>query len=1633
MTDGLPASFHPLIRAWFTERYGLPTPVQAAAWPRIAAGEHVLAAAPTGSGKTLTAFLDAMARFVAGDLDPGCLSVLYISPLKALNEDIRLNLTIPLHELSTAFGRAGQAFPRIRVASRSGDTPQSERRRTLKDPPSILCTTPESLAILLASRQGLALLSSVRLVILDEVHAVLTNKRGSLLACCLGRLALLAGEFQRVALSATVKPFVTAAAFVGGRRLLHAADGSVGYEDRPVAIVAPPAVKSYELQVAWPVVPLSAGNDADGDIPTGRYVAITDDLAARLGSGRPTIVFTDSRRRAERLAALINEHAGDGSAWTHHGSLSRDVRRAVESRLRAGTLPCVVATGTLELGIDIGSVDLVAFAGAPARADQALQRVGRSGHAVGRTSRGLCYPFHGMDLLQAAAAVGAVQDGDVDVALLPSCPLDILAQTILSMVLFSERPLDQLFDEIRSFQPFLDLPRDDFDAVVAMLAGRWQATRIKELQPRVYLDSEKHSIKAREGSTMLLYAAGGSIPDRGYYAMRLAGSGERIGELDEEFVFERRVGNSFAFGSQAWRIVAIGDEAVDVAPLDRDADFMPFWKADKPPRGASLALRMLDFCAAWEAQPNGFVRELVGRYGFSEAAAAALDSFLARQRRAQGAGRLPSRTSLAMEVYRDPDARAGSTAVLLHTLRGRAINEPLGLVLAASLTEITGLTVDRLCDDDSVLLLLPLASPSEAATAVDQALAALGQPASLSAWLRHGLENSSAFGAAFRENAGRALLLPRHGFGKRTPLWMTRLRAKRLFAKVATSGDFPIIKESWRSVLEQRFDLPGLYGLCSGLTDGSIALIRFSSTIPSPFARQAGWATTNHFLYAGDEMGQHPTGAAGRITAGGPAKSSASSTASSHVRGSVDPWDSVINAAMDQARLRPPIPLALAADFTARLRREAAGWTPESAEALADWLDERVLIPMDEWMILLAACPAPLADVARQAAAHPGSGPGILARLAVFEPPSVAGRVGLASICRRERLPTLRQDAGALAAEWLRSNGPIPLGRLAAVFGLDDEAVQTLCEDWQAAGSVIVDAHGFGLTDAVTEPWVCDRDVLEALLRTVRRAARPTLAARPTSQLASFLAKLQGLAGSSVPEVLRILSGYPAPRELWETEILPARVANYQPADLDAVLASGEFLWFGAGSTMLAFCPSDEWELFCDAGSSRGSSHTSSHTSSGTSSGTSSRMSSCTSRCSALVDPADPPRDAWAIKSANQLELADLAPAIWAEAARGLISADSFEPVRRLIAQGPSPGIRMDQQSAGLSEAMEASPTDRRGSHQPRIPLALRDRWKAGPPVAGRWFALAIEPVSLDEVDALDMAADRVRILLRRYGLLSRSILERELPALRWTALFPALRRMELAGELVCGKFITSLDGPQFMGQAAFAAFRDGASDQGNWSMNACDPASPAGLVMTPAAPFAAASSAAVGTPASPVAVDKSGSPAGLVMTPAAPFAAASPAAVGTPASPVAVDKSGSPAGLVMTPAAPFAAASPAAVVDTPGGLVAVDTPGGLAGLVMPGLDLPPRVRTTHLAFHAGHLAIITTASYRDLRIGLSADDPDLPALLAFFRRARDRAVQPARRIIVRTINGQRAAYTDYAQVLIDLGFEADRGTLTLW
>ncbi len=1398
VADEALSSFHPLVREWFSARYGDPTPVQAAAWPLIAAGGHVLALAPTGSGKTLTAFLGAVSRIASGDYPADSLSVLYVSPLKALGEDVRRNLETPIAELETLFRSRGEAWPELRAATRNGDTSQAERRRMLRKPPSILATTPESLALMLDSAASREILATVRLLVLDEIHALAGDKRGALLACSIGRLALLAGEFQRVALSATARPVGAIADFVGGRRIFRGAESALGggkpeYRRRAVAVVAPASEKRIEFSVEWPIAAPEAPPSESADAGAApRYAAIIPEIARKMGLGRGILVFTDSRRRAERMAFLVNEAAGEGAAWAHHGSLSKEARRVVEERFKAGELGCVVATASLELGIDIGSVDEVLLAGTPPAIASALQRIGRSGHGVGEVSKGTLYPFHGMDLVMAAAAAKGVEERAVEATRPVSCPLDVLAQVLLELTLEPElalegpRTIDALYDIILSFPPFERLSRALFDSTLLMLAGKYSGSRLRELEPRIFIDAATGTVAAGKGARGLLSSSGGTIPDRGLFSLRIEGSKARIGELDEEFVWERKIGEVFTLGAQAWRITEIGSEAVFVVPAPPDPDIVPFWKGEarfRSPELSERALAVLDLLDALDIDLGA--KALAEGYGFSAAAAEACSRFVASQKEAgQGRGSggpsLPLSRRLVLEAHEEPGARGDSARLVLHTLRGLAINEPLGLALAAALEEECGLPVQRVTDDDLILLAVPRVEGLDPSAALTRAFRSLAEGDRLERLVRSGLEGSGIFGAQFRENAGRSLLLPRGLPGKRAPLWMTRLRARKLFEAVSGSPDFPVIVETWRSCLGDLFDLEGAKGLATRVSDGSVELSAFSSRVPSPFAREALWKEIGENMYRTDEL-----------------RRKASSSVS----------DEVIAEALRSARLRPRLDPGLVAEFESRLKRLVPGWGPEDCLSLAEWARERVLIPASELPAILLSSGGELAEALR---ADPDCG-GRLVRLVLPGGSEEA-------LVHAEREPELRRDPASHIAEWLRREAAVAPSRISALFGISgpdlDDALADLAEDGTIVADLLVDGRASGPTDGpVGGLAVIDAQNLEILLRRARAAARPAVSARPPTDLARLVFSLQGIGSpagpASLERALAALSGTAAPASLWEAELLSARVAGYRRSDLDAALASSPWQWFGCGRGRVSLARAEDLELFLPR---RG------------------KLSSLGSR---LLPPGGGSLDFWAIRERAGLPSSELARALWAEAWKGLVASDSFRDVREGIANGFGSSL------PDAAPAEDASRTPGFGARR-RIPRALRERWRGGAPAGGRWYRLDLpedtgpdDPGIEAEPDALDLAyldASRVRALASRYGLLCRGMLEREEGGMLWGELFPAMRRLELAGELLAGRFFEGAEGPQFLDPAAFAAFSGmdaQVADRPLW-LNSLDPAAAA-------------------------------------------------------------------------------------------------------------------------------------------------------------------------------------------------------------
>ena len=1359
-TDAL-AGFHPLIAAWFRAEIGEPTNVQARAWPVIAAGAHALVIAPTGSGKTLAAFLWAIERLLTGAWSAGGVRVVYVSPLKALGNDVQRNLLSPLAALCERFAAAGHSVPDVRVLTRTGDTPADERQRMIRRPPEILVTTPESLNILLTSRRGRALLTGVRSVILDEVHAVAGNKRGLHLITAVERLVALAGEVQRVALSATVRPAERIARWVGGFD-----ENGVA---RPVSVVETLADKRYEIQVQFP-----AEEDRTGDRPIADG---TDELWSRMiasirpsiETNRSTLVFANSRRSVEKLTRLLNE-AGRERVFAHHGSLSREIRAVVEQRLKAGELAAVVATNSLELGIDIGTLDEVILFQTPPSVASTLQRAGRAGHTVGQTSRARLLALIPRELLSAAVVARAALEGAIELLRPIGAALDVLAQTIVSAVATEQWHLDELFETVCRAAPYRELPRRVFDAVVDMLAGRYQTRRVRALDALVFVDRKAGTLHALPGAERRVYMSGGTIPDRGYFHLRVAGSSALIGELDEEFVWERSVGDSFTLGVQTWRIERMTHNDVFVTPSARRSAMAPFWRADERHRSFELSERIGLFLE--QAEPrlddHAFANDLMRDYPLTSAAARALIRHLSDQRRATGL--LPHRHRLVMERVREGQ----DEQLILHTLAGGRVNLPWSLALREAWERRHGSPLDVLYEDDCIVI--------DDAQGVDaDEWLSLVTADNVRELVRARLPLSGFFGARFREAAATALLLPRAGFTRRTPLWLSRQRAKELLETVSESPDFPLVLEAWRACVDDALDLDALEALLQELADGRMSVHHATTSHPSPFSLHVQWKRTNELMYADD-------------------------TPLPGTRPSLS--RDLVSEVARSARLRPRLAPALVETLRRKLQRTAPGYEPRTREELLALIEERIVTPLGEWRELVEAVerdgPAaelPAIEGKLAVVESPGSGATFVSALSAL--PRVLAACGLPTGDVRLRAPfsgeprvvDVQPDETTLseiASEVLRFYGPVPHGFLRALLGISAEAWDGVVSELVEDDSIIADE----LTADAVGLEVCDSENLERLLRLTRAAARPQLTPLPVTQLPLFLATWQDLGSQAEgPEAasaaIERLFGYPVPAALWETDILPARLARYLPAWLDALFGETALQWIGCGTERLFLTLEAAQELFAAP-----------------------REPDAVDDEIERLLPVGPGRftfDELLLRA--QLPSAELSRRLWDLAWQGRVTNDGFAAVRR--------GIE------GHFAPAEVEPDRARAPRAGRLRFA---RWKGTRPFAGSWQRLEPSGAHADPLGEDELQRDRVRILIERYGILFRELLERELPLLSWGRLFRSLRLMELSGELVAGQFFLGIPGLQFAAPAAANLLRDGLPDGRVFWVNALDPASPCGL-----------------------------------------------------------------------------------------------------------------------------------------------------------------------------------------------------------
>jgi ATP-dependent Lhr-like helicase len=831
-------AFTPRVRDWFRAAFAAPTPVQAQAWPAIATGEHTLISAPTGSGKTLAAFLWAIDRLASEPLadDDRHTRLVYVSPLKALSYDVERNLRAPLRGIGAD----------IEVAIRTGDTPQRERAAMRRRPPDILITTPESLYLILTS-QAREMLERVQWAIVDEIHAVASTKRGSHTALTLERLATFS-EYQRIGLSATQNPLEEVGRFlVGPRRTCTIVDAGVRKPldlriQVPVESMVEPEQSTGHLD---PLDPVVGGESTRRSI----WPAIYPQVLEQVRDHRSTIVFVNNRRMAERLALRLNELANADRpddapfqeiARAHHGSLAREERTVVEELLKAGQLPCLVATSSLELGIDMGAVDLVLQIESPKSVARGLQRIGRAGHSVGDTSKGRIFPKFRADLLECAVVVKLMREGRIERTVVPRNALDVLAQQIVAICAAAEEePLsvDELHALVTRTHSYAELSRELLENVLDMLDGRYPSAEFGELRPRIVWDRVAGVLRARKGARQLAVTNAGTIPDRGLFAVTLP-DGRRVGELDEEMVYEARPGQTFLLGASTWRIEEIGRDRVIVTPAPGVPGAVPFWRGDSVGRPKELGEAIGAFSRwAVDQEPETLMRE----HDLDELAARNLLEFLREQEDATRV--LPSDRTVVIERFRD---EIGDWRLCVLTPFGGRVHAAWSLALSARIRDELGLEADAIWSDDGIIVHLPDADEPPGAELV------LIEPDELEDRVVAELGSSALFGARFRENAGRSLLIPRAYPGKRTPLWQQRLKSQTLLEVAKRYAQFPVILETYRECLQDVLDLPGLHDVLSKLHRRELSLVEVETPTASPFASSLLFDYVATYMYEGD-------------------------------------------------------------------------------------------------------------------------------------------------------------------------------------------------------------------------------------------------------------------------------------------------------------------------------------------------------------------------------------------------------------------------------------------------------------------------------------------------------------------------------------------------------------------------------------------------------------------------------------------------------------------------------------------------------------------------------------------------------------------------------------------------------------
>ncbi|TNE84643.1 MAG: DEAD/DEAH box helicase [Deltaproteobacteria bacterium] len=1152
------ASFADHTRTWFTEAFPAPTRVQELGWPHLAEGRHALLLAPTGSGKTLAAFLAGLDALSKRDPEgPPGVRLLYVSPMKALAYDVERNLKAPLVGMARCAERLGTAFTPISMGVRTGDTPQRERQQMLRHPPDVLVTTPESLFLMLGS-SARGFLETVETVIVDEIHAIAGTKRGVHLALTLERLADLTAKAgghadgpQRIGLSATQRPLSRIAGYLGGGRPVEIVDTS---EPPHIALSIQVAVADMDQPVAvGPVVAESAGQRVSTSSTTGQgptraiggdgeslkpsiWPTIYPRILALIREHRTTIVFTNSRILCERLAQRLNELAGEELVRAHHGSVARHQREQIEEQLKAGLLPAIVATSTLELGIDMGTVDLVIQIEAPNSVASGLQRIGRAGHGVGELSEGVLFPKFKGDLLQSVVVAQAMAEGAIEETRLPKNCLDVLSQHLVSACATETWSPDALFAMVQRATPYADLPRASFEATLDMLAGRYPSDEFADLSPRLSWDRAKDELTARKGAGMLALMNAGTIPDRGLYGVFLGVDGPRIGELDEEMVHESRRGDVIILGASSWRVEELTRDKVIVSPAPGEPGRLPFWHGDRPGRPIDLGRRLGAFVREIDQQREGAADWLREHTPVDELAAKNLVDYIHAQREATGL--VPHDQRIVVERFKD---ELGDWRICILSPFGAKVHAPWALALQSLLASRAAFDVQALYTDDGIVL--RLADTEE----LPEDAWLWPEPEEVEDLVVEQLAHSSVFAARFRENAGRALLLPKRRPDKRSPLWAQRLKAQQLQAVAERFPSFPIILETYRECLSDVFDLDALKGLLADVRSRKIRVETVETRTASPFARSLVFAYVAAYMYEGDAPLAERRAQALTLDRG------------------------LLRELLGQEALRELLDADAVDEVEAELQALAEGRRCRDADHVHDLLRRLGDLTVLELAARSEEEPVTwLAELRAQRRAIPVHIAGEERWIAAED----AGRYlhGL-GIAIAPGLPSAFMDEPerpltSLFLRYARTHGPFHTQDLARRYALVPGAVAPILEGLEAEGHLIRGELRPGGTRA---EW-CHVEVLRRLKRRSLAKLRQEIEAVDSAVLARFLVDWHGITSTSrrsgpgrLRDALVQLEGLPISWHQLESEVLPARVPGYRPGMLDELAHTGEWVWVGAG------------------------------------------------------------------------------------------------------------------------------------------------------------------------------------------------------------------------------------------------------------------------------------------------------------------------------------------------------------------------------------------------------------------------------------------------------------------------------------